>query len=52
LETPFSKEIPIFPKENELVSLGKMKIPWEDVVSKLAFTGIRHGLRNEHQGHN
>jgi hypothetical protein len=36
LETPFYQGIPIFPRKNELVSLGKMKIPWENWVSKLA----------------
>jgi hypothetical protein len=36
LGTPFSQGIPIFPRENELISLGKMKIPWENRVPKLA----------------
>ena len=36
LETPISHGILIFPRENELISLGKMRIPWEIGVSKLA----------------
>jgi hypothetical protein len=36
LGTPFSRGIPIFPRENELISFGKMKIPWENRVPKLA----------------
>jgi hypothetical protein len=36
LGTLFSQGISIFPRENELISLGKMKIPWEKGVSKLA----------------
>lgn len=40
LETPFSQRISIFPRENELISLGKMKIPWKNEVSKLALSGI------------
>jgi hypothetical protein len=29
LGTPISRGISIFPWENELISLGKMKIPWK-----------------------
>jgi hypothetical protein len=36
LGTPFFQGISIFPRENELISLGKMKIPWENEVPKLA----------------
>jgi hypothetical protein len=36
LGTTFSQGIPIFPRENELISLRKMKIPWENGVTKLA----------------
>jgi hypothetical protein len=36
LGTPFSHGISIFPGENELNSLGKIKFPWENVVPKLA----------------
>jgi hypothetical protein len=36
LETPISHGILIFPRENELIFLGKMRIPWEIGVSKLA----------------
>jgi hypothetical protein len=36
LETPISHGILIFPRENELNALGKMRIPWEIGVSKLA----------------
>jgi hypothetical protein len=36
LITPFFQGIPIFQKENELISLVKMKIPWKIKVSKLA----------------
>jgi hypothetical protein len=32
--------IPIFPRKNELNSLGKMKIPLENEVPKLA---LKHG---------
>jgi hypothetical protein len=39
LGTIFSQGIPIFPRENELISLGKMKIPWENGVPKLALRG-------------
>jgi hypothetical protein len=39
LGTPFSQENSIFPRENELISLRKMKIPWENVVPKLALRG-------------
>jgi hypothetical protein len=28
----------IFPRENELISLGKIKIPWKISVSKLALS--------------
>jgi hypothetical protein len=30
LGTPFFQGISIFPSENELNSLGKMEIPWEN----------------------
>jgi hypothetical protein len=36
LGTLFSHMISIFPRENELISLGKMKFHWENVVPKLA----------------
>jgi hypothetical protein len=36
LETPISHGILIFPRENGLISLRKMRIPWEIGVSKLA----------------
>jgi hypothetical protein len=29
LETPFFYGISIFPRKNELISLGKIEIPWE-----------------------
>jgi hypothetical protein len=41
LGTLFSHGISIFPRENELISLGKLKIPWENVVPKLALKNIR-----------
>jgi hypothetical protein len=40
LRTPFSQEIPIFPRENELISLGKIKIFWENRVPKLDFNKL------------
>jgi hypothetical protein len=39
LGTLISHEIFIFPRENELISLGTMKIPWEISVPKLALRG-------------
>jgi hypothetical protein len=36
LETPISHGILIFPREFSSFSLGKMRIPWEIGVSKLA----------------
>jgi hypothetical protein len=39
LGIPIFQGISIFPWENELISLGKMKIPWEIGVPKLALTG-------------
>jgi hypothetical protein len=39
LGTLISYGIFIFPMENELISLGKMKIPWEISVPKLALIG-------------
>jgi hypothetical protein len=30
LGTPFFQEIPIFLRKNELISLEKMEIPWEN----------------------
>jgi hypothetical protein len=41
LGTLISHGIFIFPRENELISLGKMKIPWEISVPKLA---LREGI--------
>jgi hypothetical protein len=38
LATLFSYGISNFPKENELISLGKTKNPWENRVSKLALS--------------
>jgi hypothetical protein len=40
LGTTFSQGIPIFSWENELISLGKMKIPWGNGVPKLALKDI------------
>jgi hypothetical protein len=40
LETQFSQGISIFPWEISSFSLGKMKIPWENVVPKLALKRI------------
>jgi hypothetical protein len=36
LVTLFFRGISIFPKENELISFKKMKIPWKNGVAKLA----------------
>jgi hypothetical protein len=36
LATPFFQGILIFPRENKLISLGKMEIPWKNRVVKLA----------------
>jgi hypothetical protein len=36
LETLLYQGISIFPRENELISLVKMEIPWENKVPKLA----------------
>jgi hypothetical protein len=36
LGTLISHGIFIFPRENELISLGKMKIPWKITAPKLA----------------
>jgi hypothetical protein len=36
LEAQFSQEILIFPRENELISIGKIKIPWDNMIPKLA----------------
>jgi hypothetical protein len=36
LGTTFSQEISIFPREISSFSLGKIEIPWENMVSKLA----------------
>jgi hypothetical protein len=44
LETPISHGILIFLRENELNSLGKMRIPWEIGVSKLALSIIDIGI--------
>jgi hypothetical protein len=35
LETLFFQGISIFIREDELISFGKMEIPWENKVSKL-----------------
>jgi hypothetical protein len=44
LGTPFSQGILIFPRENELISLGKIRIPWKNGVPKLALNGeLPHG---------
>jgi hypothetical protein len=40
LGTPFFLGIPIFPRENKLISLGKIGIPWKNVVPKLALKGF------------
>jgi hypothetical protein len=37
LGTPFSRGIPIFPKENELIFLEKIEISWKNRVFKLAY---------------
>jgi hypothetical protein len=34
--TPFFQGIPIFPRKNKLISLGKIGIAWENGVFKLA----------------
>jgi hypothetical protein len=36
LGTTFSQGIFIFPRENELISHGKIEIPWKNGVIKLA----------------
>jgi hypothetical protein len=36
LGTQFSHGIFIFPRENELISLGKIEISWENRIPKLA----------------
>lgn len=41
LATSFSQGIPISPRENALISLGKMEIPWKNEVAKLALIGKR-----------
>jgi hypothetical protein len=40
LGTPFTHGIFIFPMEISSFSLGKIRIPWENVVPKLALRGI------------
>jgi hypothetical protein len=54
LGTLFSQWISIFTKENELISLGKMKIPRENGVTKLALGRIMLGvtcfMTNMHSG--
>jgi hypothetical protein len=47
LETPFSQGIPIFPRENELISLGKMKIHWENGVPKLTLSRLKNNIINK-----
>jgi hypothetical protein len=38
LGTTFSQEISIFPREISSFFLGKIEIPWKNVVPKLALT--------------
>jgi hypothetical protein len=38
LEAQFFQGILIFSRENELIFFGKMKIPWDNVVPKLALS--------------
>jgi hypothetical protein len=40
LAHPFSHGISNFPRENELISLGKMKNPWENGDPKLALNTV------------
>jgi hypothetical protein len=40
LETPLSQGILIFSRENELISIGKIGIPWKNGVPKLALKRI------------
>jgi hypothetical protein len=51
LGTPFSKGIQIFPRENELISLGKMEISWENGVPKLALSNyfFPHSKASTHE---
>jgi hypothetical protein len=42
LATPFFQGIPIFQRENELISLGKIKIPWKNGVAKLALRVLQN----------
>jgi hypothetical protein len=42
LETPFSQGISSFPWEISSFSLGKMKIPWENVVPKLTLNAAKY----------
>jgi hypothetical protein len=39
LVAQFSQGILIFTRENELISLGKMKNPWDNMVPKIALRG-------------
>jgi hypothetical protein len=41
LGAQFFQEILIFPKENELISLEKMKISWENGVPKLTLIKLK-----------
>jgi hypothetical protein len=41
LGTLISHGIFIFPRENEIISLSKMKIPWEISVPKLALKKMK-----------
>jgi hypothetical protein len=47
LGTPFFHGIPIFPRENELIFLGKIGIPWENSVPKLALRIFRGFFQTE-----
>jgi hypothetical protein len=40
LVTLFSHGISNFPRENELISLGKTKNPWKNRVSKIVLNGF------------
>jgi hypothetical protein len=43
LGTTIFQRVFIFPWENKLISLGKIEIPWEIVVPKLAFKVVYLG---------
>jgi hypothetical protein len=40
LRTLFLQGFPIFQRDNEINFIGKMKIPWEKGVPKLALNGL------------